>query len=975
MHATAFLIGRRSPIKLLSLLLLGLLAGSGGAQAPMSSDYSRSTTARWLAKPVLRAKLLDSCESLETWATLKEDQGDPKISITHDRAKDGRGSLRLVSKTTGPVPIPHGRYYGTSSALRVVHGEDWSAWNRLSFWVYPDLRGFRNVSLIVLFHNDGREKLPEPFGKMGKNYVLLKNHEWNQVVWEIANLPRDKVSGIEFAYRVQGNEPGATDTVQYDIDHLELQKVNADKFEGWAVANGKISFSHVGYTVGAPKSAIASDLSSKQFELVDAKTGHVVLKKAVTNQSSSLGHFQIMNFTEVATPGSYFIRAGNARTQPFSISDSAWESSLSKAINFFYAERCGYPIPGVHDVCHSDWVMTHNGQSIVVNGGWHDAGDLSQNLTNTAEADYAMFTLAERFQSQGSQSVLMPRLLDEATWGLHFVLKTTFHDGYRTSFNTMDRWTDGILGTPDDMLAVPRRDLNTDFTCAADEAIAYRVLAKTDPVLAVHSLDLAKEDWAFGAESLDRAGPGRPVRPNPGASLFGTSQCESQANAAVASLELWKSTGDRKYMEKAIACGKYILSCQETKILPGLAYPLTGFFYRDPSGTQILRYVHLSHEQLPIVALVKLCESMPNHSDWVRWYSAVTLYSKFYQEAMAQFTQPYGMLANSIFRDDEYKTIPAGDVEMPRDSFRDQVLNGVKVGDHYYVRRFPVWFEFRGNHGTSLSQATGLSEAAYLRGDNALASLLQQELEWVIGRNPFVESTMWGEGYDYAPQDTAMSGDLVGSLPVGIETLRDGDAPYWPAENCHNWKEVWVHPTGRWIWLMKNLSGPATVSGSSADRSPVVFQNRSNGANYRLAANPKTLMFKGSLPEGVYDVKSGHETQNLTLLPGESYRLDLAAGRSLDLKLSADTQGDGKVEIRAVISGKGTHKIALRISNLIVDQPNRTVHLDGRPKTISWAARTIDKSSPWVVVVVPDGKLNERKEITGCAWRRAVSGR
>ena len=30
---------------------------------------------------------------------------------------------------------------------------------------------------------------------------------------------------------------------------------------------------------------------------------------------------------------------------------------------------------------------------------------------------------------------------------------------------------------------------------------------------------------------------------------------------------------------------------------------------------------------------------------------------------------------------------------MPRNSYRDQVLNGVKVGDHYYVRRFPVWFE------------------------------------------------------------------------------------------------------------------------------------------------------------------------------------------------------------------------------------------------------------------------------------------
>src|ERR1700722_17181091 len=105
---------------------------------------------------------------------------------------------------------------------------------------------------------------------MGKNYVLLKNHEWNHVTWEIANLPRDKVSGIELVYRVQGNYPGAPYMVQYDIDHIELQKVNADKFEGWAVAPGKISFSHAGYSVGSPKSAIASDLKAHDFELVDA---------------------------------------------------------------------------------------------------------------------------------------------------------------------------------------------------------------------------------------------------------------------------------------------------------------------------------------------------------------------------------------------------------------------------------------------------------------------------------------------------------------------------------------------------------------------------------------------------------------------------------------------------------------------------------------------------------------------------------
>ncbi|HWD41650.1 MAG TPA: glycoside hydrolase family 9 protein [Fimbriimonas sp.] len=932
----------------------------------MASDYSRSTTHRWLAKKVLASKLLDDCESVSTWTTLIEDQGTPEIALTGERSHDGRTSLRLRSKTTGATPIPHGRYYGTSSAFRVVQGEDWSGWNRLSFWVYPDLPGFRNVSMIVIFHNGGKEKLPEPYGKMGKNYVLLKNGQWNHVVWEIGNLPRDKVSGIEFAYRVQGNEPGATDTVQYDIDQIELQKVDADKFEGWSVAPGKISFSHAGYSTGSPKTAISSDLTAKTFQLIDAASGRTVLSKPVRRTQTTVGRFQVLDFTEATRPGTYYLKAGARKTQPFRIGSDVWESSLSKAINFFYAERCGYAIPGVHDVCHADWVMKHEGKSITINGGWHDAGDLSQNLSNTAEADYAMFTLAERLQTQPHDPALFRRLVDEASWGLQFVLNTSFHDGFRTGFNTMDRWTDGIEGTPDDMVGDARRDPIADLTCASDEAIAYRVLAKSDPILAAHSLRMAKEDWKFGTDELDHPSRPRPRRDNPMANMFGTSQCEMAANGALASLELWKSTGERQFADKAVEYGRTVLACQETSVLPGLEYPLTGFFYRDTSRKTILRYVHLSREQLPTVALVKLCELLPNHADWMKWYTAVTLYSKYYQQAMTQFTRPYGMLANSLFRDDEYEAVPAGMTSMPRDSFRDQVLNGIKVGDHWYVRRFPVWFEFRGNHGTTLAQATGLSEAAHLRGDYGLESLLQEELEWVIGRNPFVESTMWSEGYDYAPQYTAMSGDIVGSLPVGIETLRDGDAPYWPTENCHNWKEVWVNPTGRWIWLMKNLSGTGQVSGAADG--PVVLTNKSVGATYRLT--PAHHGFHGSVPEGVYEITCGSEKRKLTVLPGGSYRVDLRGGRGVELRIESQTSRSGVVRVKASVSGVGKHTLTLLSENLRQQSASRSVKLSGSPRVVEWGAEVLRPSSPWVALVVVDGKLEGRVEVTGSAWRK-----
>jgi hypothetical protein len=974
-----------------------------GHRMPLATDYANSTWPRWLAKPVSASRLLDSCDSLSTWKPYHEDQGQPAVTVTHDDHIFGNAAIRLRAPTNGPTPIPQGRYYGTASAWRVVNNEDWSKWNRISVWIRPHLPGFYHVSLIIRFHNEGVEKVPDVYTKMGVNYVLLNNDKWNHIVWEIANLPRDKVTGLEFAYRVQGHEPGATNEVQYDIDKIELQKVDADYYEGWAVAPGRIAFSNPGYQVGSPKSALASDLTARTFELVNAASGAVVLRKSVKAIDSPLGRFQVMDFTEVTTPGTYFIRAGARTTKTFRIAEDVWESSLWKAINFFYVERCGYAVPGVHDVCHADWDLQHGDQHIIVNGGWHDAGDLSQNLVNTAECDYAMFTLLESLQQRNLNPALRDRLREEAEWGLQFVMKTSFHDGFRTEFNTMDRWTDGIVGTDDDMVANASKSPEADFTCASVEAVAARVLRHSEPVLAGRCLTQAEEDWKFGVRdfgsrrfgfrrrprptttanagappqgtnpappsaSAGAAAPPPRRRSNPMSAMFGGSVTELAGFASLAGIELWKSTDDQQYADKAVVYGKMIVNAQERSVKPGMRYPITGFFYTDPQKVDLLRYEHLSREQAPTVALVKLCEAFPNHPDWMQWYSAVTLYAKYYQEAMANFTQPYGMLCNSVYKDDEYNAISGDNPEITPESYREQVLNGVKVGDHYYVRRFPVWFEFRGNHATTLAQSVALSEAAHLRGDYDLTALLQQELEWVIGRNPFVESTMWGEGYDYAPQYTAMSGNIVGSLPVGIQTHRNRDAPYWPTENCHNWKEVFGIPTGRWIWLMKNLSGPAMITGAAVPGARIEFRDAMLGTDTSVNADPSGA-FSATVPEGAYEIDSAGEQRTMSLLSGGTYSVDLRPGHGFDLQLSQQTDASGNVTITAQVRGFGTHTLAVRASNVTLDHARYAVALTGGTQTVAWHGKVDTINSPWVAVVIPDQNFAGRKEATGLAWR------
>jgi hypothetical protein len=798
---------------------------------------------------------------------------------------------------------------------------------------------------------------------MGLNYVILRNHNWNHVVWEIANLSRDKVTGVEVKYMLQGNEPGATDTVTFDIDNLELQKVKADHFEGWNVAPGEIAFSHSGYQTGAVKTAIASDLDAREFQLIDSTTKKVVLAKKVTEAKSPSGTFQLLDFSEVRDPGTYFLRAGTHGTRTFPIGDDIWKSSIWKAINFFYTERCGVAIPGIHDACHRDWILKHGDKSLIVNGGWHDAGDLSQSFANTAETTYAIFTLAERFQARNEDPELTNRLIEEAQWGLDWVMRTSFGDGFRPTFSTMDRWTNGIIGDFDDMIAQAGNNPAGNFLAAAAEAIGSRLLRQRDPIISLYSSNQAEQDFKFAIDGMASAETGGPRR---------GSASELAGHGILAAVELWKTTGKKIYADKAVELSRTVLDSQQREFLPGLTLPLAGLFYSGPNKQYIQRYSHLSHEGEPVEALALLCRTFPEHPDWMKWYTAVTLYSEYYQKPMAGLSAPYRMLANSVHADDEYRKVTARGRGMTPESYKAQVLNGVKVGEHHYVRRFPVWFEFRGNHGTVLSQTKGISTAAHLRGSADMATLSQQQLEWVMGKNPFVQSTMWGEGYDYAPQYSAMSGDLVGSLPVGIQSHADGDAPYWPAENCHNWKEVWVFPVARWFWLMRDLAGPALVEGQvkAAER---VVEIRELKTNRVIRVNvDASSKFRAMVPEGEYAIAAAGERRTLTLLPGGAYSLDLRPGRSLDFKLSQQIANDGTVSLSVIAEGSGSHKLSVRGGNVQFSEPERRIDVrPGAPQTLVWKGRLDSINAPWVAVVYPDGDLAQRKEVTGVLFTQA----
>ena len=877
----------------LPFALLGALAAPARAQhvtLPLPIDLSRSAEARWLAKPVLARRTLDDMSRRGTW----EFHGTGNMTFDTIPVPDVLPVMRVNVTMFPNGDAPTRNHLSAVNLRRPFSGEDWSGYNRISLRIRPKLRGFPMLPLEIVLHNDGAVKVPDVYDRDGVHYVTLRDGEWQQVLWEITPLARDRVTSLEIGYWVNKRIAAAGDTVEFEIADLELQRVAPDNYEGWSVAPRRIAFSNSGYLAAGSKSALASDLDEREFTLlrVDSAGERAVLTAPVTSVNTRLGRFQQLDFSGVRQPGRYVIQAGDRRTQPFSIGDDAWRSTVLKTINFFFAERCGYAVPGYHGVEHMDWLAIHGNKAKSMNGGWHDAGDFSQGLVNTGEATYAMFALAEQLQRRGNDPELLRLLMDEAKWGLDWVLDVRFDGGYRVGFASNNIWTDNIIGTADDRTQEAKNDPNVNYIAAAAEAIAYRVLKTSDPALAARSLATAEDDWRYAIAGHE--GPDTWSTP-----AYAATPVELAGIGITASLELYAATGRKLYADKAVELAKIIVASQQRTYV-GSTFLLAGFFYTSPARDTLFHQFHRGNDQAPIVALTQLVDALPNHPDWMTWYATVARYAD-YKKASARATAPWEMLPAYVYRDSEYLTVPesGGRYQATREAFRAQVESGMRMGDGWYLRAFPVWFARRGNYGVLLSQAKALSAAARLRGDSAGLDLAWRQAEWVVGRNPFAQSTMYGEGYDWAQQYSVSTGDIVGSLPVGMQSRGDTDLPYWPSQNTYVYKEVWVHPSARWLWMMEDVVAPA---GSAARHGP----------SFTITASPAS---------------------------------------------------SGTVRIRLVARGTGSHTFVLRTDNLAVSKPERRVGLRaGHEIVLQWTARVIASDAPWTAVAVVDGDGSQRRE-------------
>ena len=141
------------------LLLAARLSLAAGGQELLAEHAENSAANRWLNKKVLADRLLDSMHKTDRWTafttgapqvvdarktqkTTETSQSVAEVSLSRQPSRDGQPvlTLRMPARLDAPGP-KSGRGWGSGGLRRTIDAEDWSQFNRLSFWVHPDCPG------------------------------------------------------------------------------------------------------------------------------------------------------------------------------------------------------------------------------------------------------------------------------------------------------------------------------------------------------------------------------------------------------------------------------------------------------------------------------------------------------------------------------------------------------------------------------------------------------------------------------------------------------------------------------------------------------------------------------------------------------------------------------------------------------------------------------------------------------------------
>ncbi len=387
-------------------------------------------------------------------------------------------------------------------------------------------------------------------------------------------------------------------------------------------AQGWIRINQLGYLPESVKIAVyISSQPSKisDFLLCDAITDKVIYKGMAlqfTGEEWGMKSAARLDFTEVKSPGGYYLLINGIRSDPFRIAADVYKGTSDYILRYMRQQRCGYN-PYYADSCHTHdgYIVDHpsrSGQIIDVVGGWHDASDYLQYVTTSANAVYQMLFAYSKnpgvyndyFDKSGNPGANgIPDILDEARWGINWLMKMNPSEGEMYNQIADDRDHRGFRIPTKDTISYGKglyrpvyfvtgksqglaryKNRTTGVSSVAGKyssafALASRILKKYDPSLAGVLAKKAGEAWDFALTDLGVTQTACNVSP------YFYEEDNYTDDLELAAWEMFSLTGDSAFLQKADYWG--------------LLEPVTPWIEQDTARHyQFYPFVNLGHANL-----------------------------------------------------------------------------------------------------------------------------------------------------------------------------------------------------------------------------------------------------------------------------------------------------------------------------------------------------------------------------------------
>lgn len=294
-----------------------------------------------------------------------------------------------------------------------------------------------------------------------------------------------------------------------------------------ALNAAEIKLNQLGFLPGAAKVAVVPDGAAREFTVVEAGSGKVVLSGALgpaTPSPDAGDTVRLASFTSLSKPGTYQLRvAGLPDSTPFAISASAYQAVGAAALKAFYFNRASTALdtghagvyaraaghPDTKVLIHASAASAARPAGSVISSpkGWYDAGDYNKYIVNSGIATYTLLAAYEDFPALFQKQNLnipesgngRPDILNEVWWNLEWMLTMQDPaDGGVYHKLTNLRFDGKIMpAQATEPRYVVQKTTAAALDFAAVMATASRVYAPFDQALSARMLTAAQSAWRW----------------------------------------------------------------------------------------------------------------------------------------------------------------------------------------------------------------------------------------------------------------------------------------------------------------------------------------------------------------------------------------------------------------------------------------------------------------------------------------------